>query len=57
MKMGACKCGTKLTFEGERWPGEVHVLVGTLDDPGARFAAEYQRVTAAVRTAFDEVVR
>ncbi len=27
------------------------------DDPSARFAAEYQRVTSAVRTAFDEVVR
>ena len=29
----------------------------TATDPGARFAAEYQRVTAAVRTAFEEVVR
>jgi hypothetical protein len=28
-------CGTKLTYEGARWPGEVHVLVGTMDDPAA----------------------
>ena len=28
-------CGTPLTYEGARWPGEVHVLVGTLDDPAA----------------------
>jgi len=27
-------CGTPLTYEGERWPGEVHVFVGTMDDPG-----------------------
>lgn len=26
-------CGTPLTYEGERWPGEVHVLVGTFDQP------------------------
>ena len=28
-------CGTPLTYEGERWPGEIHLLAGTLDDPGA----------------------
>jgi hypothetical protein len=28
-------CGTPLTYEGARWPGEVHVLVGTLDRPEA----------------------
>jgi hypothetical protein len=27
------RCGTPLTYEGERWPGEVHVLLGTLDRP------------------------
>ena len=27
------RCGTPLTYEGARWPGEVHVLVGTLDHP------------------------
>jgi hypothetical protein len=26
-------CGTPLTYEGARWPGEVHVLVGTLERP------------------------
>jgi hypothetical protein len=27
------RCGTPLTYEGERWPGEVHVMVCTLDRP------------------------
>jgi hypothetical protein len=27
------RCGSPLTYEGERWPGEVHVLVGSLDHP------------------------
>lgn len=26
-------CGTPLTYEGERWPGEIHVHLGTLDRP------------------------
>ena len=26
-------CGTPLIYEGARWPGEKHVLVGTLDRP------------------------
>lgn len=26
-------CGTTLSYEGPRFPGEVHVGVGTLDDP------------------------
>jgi len=26
-------CGTPLTYESARWPDEVHILVGTLDDP------------------------
>ncbi|HTO84919.1 MAG TPA: GFA family protein [Methylomirabilota bacterium] len=29
------KCGTPLAYQGERWPDEVHILAGTLDDPGA----------------------
>ena len=29
------KCGTPLSFAGERWPGEIHLFVCTLDDPGA----------------------
>lgn len=28
-------CGTALTYESERWPGEVHIFVATLDDPEA----------------------
>ena len=27
------RCGTSLTYQGERWPGEVHVLAATLDWP------------------------
>jgi hypothetical protein len=23
------RCGTPLTYEGDRWPGEIHVLIGT----------------------------
>ena len=26
-------CGTALTYESERWSGEVHILVATLDHP------------------------
>ena len=28
-------CGTSLFFEGQRWPGEVHVHAGAFDDPGS----------------------
>ncbi len=28
-------CGTPLTFESERFPGEVHITVGSLDHPDA----------------------
>lgn len=29
-----CKrCGTSLSYEGERWPGEIHVHIGTFDAP------------------------
>ena len=26
-------CGTPLSFESDRWPGEVHITVGSLDRP------------------------
>ncbi len=26
-------CGSPLTYEGERWPNEIHIHLGTLDDP------------------------
>ncbi|MGH6960301.1 MAG: GFA family protein, partial [Dongiaceae bacterium] len=29
------RCGTPLTYQGERWADEMHVLAGTLDDPAA----------------------
>ncbi len=28
-------CGTPLTYQAERYPGEVHVMIGAFDDPGA----------------------
>jgi hypothetical protein len=28
-------CGSPLTFESERWPGEIHIHLGTLDTPEA----------------------
>ena len=28
------QCGTSLSYEGERWPGEIHIFAATLDDPG-----------------------
>ncbi len=27
------RCGTPLSYEGERWPDEIHILAATLDDP------------------------
>ncbi len=29
------RCGTPLTYESDRWPGEIHLLLGSLDDPSA----------------------
>jgi hypothetical protein len=29
------QCGSPLAYEGERWPGEIHIHVGTLDHPEA----------------------
>ena len=33
---GFCRrCGSPLTYEGARWPSQIHVLVASLDDPAA----------------------
>ena len=29
------RCGSPMSFEGTKWPGEVHLYVGTLSDPSA----------------------
>lgn len=34
------RCGTPLAYESERFPGEVHVFLGTLDDPN-QFRPEF----------------
>ncbi len=32
---GFCpNCGTPLTYEADRYPGEIHIYVGVFDDPG-----------------------
>jgi hypothetical protein len=28
-------CGTPLSYQGDRWPDEVHLFVGSLSDPAA----------------------
>lgn len=28
-------CGTPLSFEGEKFPGELHLMAGTLDEPAS----------------------
>jgi hypothetical protein len=34
VQRGFCAaCGSTLTFEGERWPTEIHLHVGAFDDP------------------------
>lgn len=34
VRRGFCaECGTPLSYEGERWPGEIHLHVGTFDHP------------------------
>lgn len=33
------RCGTSLTYQGDRWPGEIHIHVGSLDEP-EKFAPE-----------------
>lgn len=35
VRRGFCrKCGASISYESERWPGEVHILVGVMDAPG-----------------------
>jgi hypothetical protein len=35
-KRGFCgRCGSPMSFEGAKWPGEIHIYVGTLSDPAA----------------------
>lgn len=34
VKRGFCSsCGTPLTYAGEQWPGETHLMIGTFDHP------------------------
>jgi hypothetical protein len=34
VRRGFCTtCGSTLTYEGDRWPGEVHLHIGAFDDP------------------------
>jgi len=34
VKRGFCaKCGSPLTYAGEDWAGETHILIGAFDDP------------------------
>jgi len=36
VRRGFCAvCGSPLTFQSTRWPNEIHVTVGTLDEPAA----------------------
>ena len=36
VRRGFCaRCGSTLSYEGERWPGELHLHVGAFDDPSA----------------------
>lgn len=36
VRRGFCAaCGTSLTYEGDPWPGEIHIYTATLDDPAA----------------------
>ena len=36
MQRGYCRdCGSPLTYQGENWSGETHILIGTFDEPAA----------------------
>ena len=36
VRRGFCaRCGSTLSFEGERWPGELHLHIGAFDDPAS----------------------
>ena len=40
VKRGFCKtCGASISYESEKWPSEVHLLIGVLDNP-ARYAPQ-----------------
>jgi hypothetical protein len=33
VRRGFCpRCGSTVTYEGDRWPGEIHIHVGAFDD-------------------------
>jgi len=45
VRRGFCPtCGSTLTYEGDRWPTEIHVHVGAFDDPN-RFQPKGQVFT------------
>lgn len=34
VRRGFCKtCGTPLSYQSEKWPGETHILIGAFNDP------------------------
>lgn len=36
VRRGFCKsCGTPLSYQGEKWPGELHLTIGAFDEPEA----------------------
>ncbi len=36
VRRGFCaRCGSTLSYEGERWPGEIHMHIGAFDDPSS----------------------
>ena len=41
VRRGCCaRCGTPMSYESDRFPGETHLYLGTLDDP-ERFQAQF----------------
>ncbi len=38
-------CGSPLSFEGVKWPGEIHIYTGTLTDPAAFAPKEHVHVS------------
>ncbi|MEZ5921998.1 MAG: GFA family protein [Parvularculaceae bacterium] len=48
VKRGSCrKCGTPLTFQSEKWPGETHLLIGVFKNPECfQPKGDYQSVEA-----------
>ena len=36
VRRGFCgRCGTALSYENQRWPGDVHLMIGAFDDPAS----------------------